>query len=420
VTNSDTAVSTGTLDEARDELIFSQLTGQGFALHSQSLPMNSFRLPQAHALIKEPEYRWQEPEIRTSMAEEDYSPMEYLWPQYWIPLAGAVEDGWAVSALTGAQDPLGKHAYFLSANYDSLTSRLGGDFKYNLSLGDGVLTAAGGSDYLYYYAYDVTANNTSAELQYLFYPTRANKDWSLGGRFSRNSSDIPGVRLYEYAGPAAFVSYSNISQKPTEISPMSGVTALADYQYFIGSLGNVNFSRARLGFAAFESRLLPKRNALALDLNAYLSPRNRSIFLGTSAGGDYSLTFLSTKSMVVRGYPVGEFLGWNMATGSLEYRLPLSDSPSDLSTFPAMFRRWHGAVFVDAATLEGIYYAKDVDAARSTGMGSFFYGTGLEVRSDMTLAYHLPAVLKLGLYAGLNANAYGYVGPYIALSVPQF
>lgn len=420
VTNSTTGVSTGTIDPENDELIFSQLTGNGYQLYTQKLPLDNFRLPQVNSLIKESTHEWIEPTVRTTMRVEDYHPMDYLWPQYWLPLFGAIEDGFAISAITGAQDPLRKHAYILNANYDSLTNRMGANGKYDIAAGDGIISGVGGIDHRYYYAYNLTATSTTAELQYTVFPTRTSKNWALGARFSRQTTDIPSARLYEYAGPAAFVSFSDVTQKPTEISPMSGMAASIDYQYFLASLGNVDFPRTRLSFSTYESRFLPKRNALALNLEGFHSPRNRSIFLGTSAGGDYSLTFLSAKSFIIRGYPVGEFLGWNMATGSLEYRLPLTDSPSDLSTFPSMFRRWHGAVFLDAIALEGLYYAKDIKNARTTDMGNFFYSTGIEVRSDLTLAYHLPALLRLGLFYGLNENAYGGWGPFVALSVPGF
>ncbi len=420
VTNSTTAISTGVLDSARDELIFTQLTGKGYQLHTQTLPIDNYKLPQAQPLIKDPEYKWQEPEVRTAMEVEEYSPMSYLLPQYWLPLFGFIEGGIAVSAMTSAQDPLHKHAYALEGNYDTLTKKLGGSGRYDLAMGDGTLTAMGGQDHIYYYAYDLTSSNTRAEIQYSVFPTRDSKFWNLGARMSQLSTDIPGARLYNYAGPAAFVSYSDSSQKPTEISPMSGIEALLDYQYFLGPWGNVDFSRTRFSFSGYHSKWLPQRNALALDLNAYVSPKNRSVFLGTTAGGDYSLTFLSSKSFIVRGYPVGEFLGWKMASGSLEYRLPLSDSPSDFSTFPASLRRWHGAIFADAIALEGYYYAKDIKGARTTDMGNLFYGVGVEARSDITLGYHMPAMLRLGLYMGLNENAYGGIGPFVALSVPQF
>jgi len=419
LTNSTTSVGQGTIDPDSDRLYFSQLTGSGGQLHTQRFP-HQFELPSVQPLIRVSKPDWEEPTVRASLARADYDPLPYLVPQYWFPLFAFVPDGFFVSALTGAQDPLQKHAYFLAGNYNSLPGQVGFDGRYELAVGDGYATLDGGIEHPYYYAYDISATNTYLDLQYEFFPTRTNKDWQVGARFSKNKSDIPNVYSYEYAGPGAFIKYSNVAQKPTEISPTTGFSTSIDYQYYIGSLGNVNFPRTRLNVTKYEARLLPERHAVALSLDGYFSPRNRNVFLGTSAGGDYSLTFLSAKSQIIRGYPVGEFLGWNVGTGSLEYRFPLSDSPSDFSTAPVMMRRWHGALFVDALTAEGFYYAKDIKGARSTGFGSFFYGTGLEIRSDLTLGYHLHAMLRLGMFYGFNEYAYGGLAPYVSLSVPKF
>jgi hypothetical protein len=308
----------------------------------------------------------------------------------------------------------------VSGTYDSLSGKFSADGRYDLQWGDGILSVLGGHDQFYRYTYGVVTEENSADAQYTFYPNRENKYLSLGFRASRDSTEVPGVKLYEYAGPGVFVNYDDVTQKPTEISPTKGVSALLDYQYFLGTIGNVDFPRTRVSLATYESRLLPKRHALALALDGYFSPKNRSVFLGSSAGGDYSLTFLSAKSLITRGYPVGEFIGWNLASGSAEYRFPLSDSHSEPGLFPLLFRRWHAAVFVDALTLDGYYYAKDVNGPRTAGMGNFFYGTGAEVRTDTTVAYHLPVMFRFGIFYGCNENAFGGWEPYISLSVPGF
>jgi len=159
---------------------------------------------------------------------------------------------------------------------------------------------------------------------------------------------------------------------------------------------------------------------MVFQTNSVFSPRNRNILLGTPAGGDYSLSYMNASRYLVRGYPVGEFLGWSLASGTLEYRLPLNDRPGDFGTFPAIFRRWHAGVFVDAVTLDGIYYDSDIKGAKSTALGRFYYSTGVEFRSDITFGYHVPAVLKFGLYYGLNNNAYGGFTTAVTLSLPRF
>jgi len=416
ITNSATQVMGGTID--RNQIYYSQLTGKGFEIFRE--PIHKF--PRLATVESPIDNHW--PDVDNAIehpaaTDDDYSPMSYLWPQYWVPLVSYIPQGVAFQAITGANDPLQKHAYFLNATYDTLTNRSGGGAQYNLSVANGTLSALGQVQNYYYYAYNLTSTSSVEELSYTMPFSRNIKGWQMGYRGDHYLTDIPGVKTYEYAGPAVSLGYSNATQKPTQITPETGGSFIVDYQQFFASLGNVDFARTRANGTYYISALLPKRTALMAKVQSVWSQRNRSVLLGSTAGGDYSLSLQSEIPYVVRGYPIGEFVGWSVATGSLEYRFPIIDSPMGQDTTPIFLRRWHGAVFADTVTLDGVYYNQNTNTSALTGLGSFYYGTGAELRSDMTLGYHLPATLRFGVYYGLNANAFGGLTTFLNITLPQ-
>ncbi|MGE3972932.1 MAG: hypothetical protein AB7F59_00245 [Bdellovibrionales bacterium] len=419
LTNSYTEANTATIDSNTSTLYFSELTGRGVALKRKVL---SHTTPTPTASLTESDWpKYEEPtKAIISSQEEEYSPWSYMLPTYWVPLVGFFGNSYAVSAMTGAIDPLRIQSYALNVNYDSLTKKTGGGAVFSRAIHHGNVSLLGQVVNQYFYSYDLITTSSYLEAQYDMPLNRHNKDWRTGFRVSRFSTDLPTTSDdYLYAGPAVQLSYLNATQKPTQISPRKGQEALLDYQYFLPSWGNTEFYNLRANGAIYISPWLPDRHAMMLRTRSIFSPRNRSILLGTPAGGDYTLSYLSESPYLVRGYPVGEFVGWSLITNTFEYRFPLTDSPGDLGTFPVLFRRWHAGVFVDSATLEGAYYAKDIRGTRTSYLGSFFWSTGMEFRSDITLGFHIPAMLKLGLYYGLNTNAYGGFSTAITLSLPK-
>lgn len=103
----------------------------------------------------------------------------------------------------------------------------------------------------------------------------------------------------------------------------------------------------------------------------------------------------------LRGYPAGAFGGNGVALANLELRFPLLEPSLGHSTWPALVRRVHGAVFADV----GETFVKGTERGYA---GSGFrwdrlrVGAGVEARLELVLAYWLVTDLRLGLARGLG------------------
>jgi outer membrane protein assembly factor BamA len=127
---------------------------------------------------------------------------------------------------------------------------------------------------------------------------------------------------------------------------------------------------------------------------------------------------------VVRGYPVGEFIGSTLATGTFEYRFPISYPYGGPGTWPIFFNKLHGAVFADAVTLKGVWYENTNGTAtvgagtpRSTDLGTYFVSAGGELRSDLQIFYGIPLTIRAGYYYGFENRAFGGSGIFLGFGL---
>jgi len=149
------------------------------------------------------------------------------------------------------------------------------------------------------------------------------------------------------------------------------------------------------------------------------SEKNRSILLGTTSSDTPVVFGPAIEGFYLRGYPPGEFIGYSMALGKLEYKFPLADVYSGPdSPIPIFIKRLHGEVFAEAMTLRGIYFEKSTELAKRTDLGTFYSSMGGELKIDMTLMYHLPVTLVNGVAYGFSSESQGEVRFYTLLQSP--
>ena len=157
-------------------------------------------------------------------------------------------------------------------------------------------------------------------------------------------------------------------------------------------------------------------------MNATYAPNLKKNFLGdTTVGGYYQATATAgsfQRRNIMRGYGNGTFLGRNMYIATAEYRFPLSYRYSGWGTTPFFVQRWHADIFTDAITLDGLSWDRETKRYGREQVGTFFFGSGAEVKADMTVGYHFPVTLILGLYYGHDQrlNPYGLF-PFVGLGI---
>ncbi len=413
VTNVTTRAITGEIDPRTRELYYSRLRADGPRLHAAAKEAwleQDFAPPKVGRLV-DTDWPVHAEEPVESLAGEpvaptaaDYSAWPYMYPRYWMPFLYAIPGGTYFSASTSAADPLGKHAYSLQASVDTLAKEpsFAGQYVNNQTRVQYAATAADVSEYVYSGGF--VRRNSSASLLGSFHLSASTSKWRGGVGWGYLQTEV-GAGLQTRTGPRAVIEYANVSQKGYEISPERGGSARLAHTSYLPDLGNTTYDQTEFHGGWYLSKWLPKRHATAFHLNATYAPRLRNVLLGqTSSAADYG-TLLLANDFVMRGYANGSFLGRTMINGNAEYRFPLWYAYRGLGTWPAFLQRLHGALVLDAITLDGAFYDGKLGAYRRARTGAFFVGTGGELRADLTAFYHLPLKLVFGLYYGTHDEA---------------
>jgi hypothetical protein len=415
ISNVMTGASTADIDPSLKELLMTILTGSGQNLASvqksvwQSVPKD---LAKIEPLVEDHWQKFTPPKVSVEKKIEDYSPWSYLMPRYWFPNVYFLPGGGYFSASTSSADPVGHHAYSLLASYDTLTNKPSGFLSYTNSLLPTPITLnlSDYSEYIYTIGF-VRHSTVVNPVLTSFIPSLSN-DFKMGLGWNYFQSAYLGDTIVRN-GPSVFVSYSNAVKRGLQISPESGGTASLSHTSYLPGLGNIDYEEINFRGSYYLSKFLPKRHVLASFLNLYYAPRLQRNLLGrTTASAVYQQGILDS-SFVLRGYPYGALIGKSLYSGNLEYRFPIRDSFEGYNLRPLFFQKYYGAVFLDAATVDGFYYANAANNYYRADAGRYFMGSGLELKADTTLFYQLPVTFTLGLYYGFDAVAsYGFT-PFI-------
>jgi outer membrane protein assembly factor BamA len=207
-----------------------------------------------------------------------------------------------------------------------------------------------------------------------------------------------------------------VTQRGKDITPSKGKGFRLNYTRYLEQWGNIEYDSTSLSTSLYLSSFLPSRHGISLTTNSVWAPNNNIPALGTSTtGGNYQATLVGSGNLM-RGYPSGVFLGKTLSTANLEYRFPVTWVYDGYGTLPAFLRKIHGAIFFDVVTLDGLFFDEEIGTFRSTKYGNMFYGSGLELRIDLTLGYGLPARINLGLYYGLDERPGGGFSPFVSFT----
>lgn len=117
----------------------------------------------------------------------------------------------------------------------------------------------------------------------------------------------------------------------------------------------------------------------------------RAFQLGGDNPGDMTIN-INENNVYLRGYPVNRYRGQKAGLASAEYRFPVRNIEMGVGNTPFFFKRLHGAIFAEAGNAwDDVFQRKDLKRS-----------VGAEARLDMTLAYMLPATVRLGIFKALD------------------
>ncbi len=415
ISNVLTSASSAEIDTARNELLVTVLSGKGQNVATvQSSVWNSQpkELPLVAPLIGDHWKKHIPPKVQADKKIEEYSPWSYLYPRYWLPYFYFLPGGSYFSASTTGNDPVGHHSYSLLASYDTLSNKPSIFAAYTNATITTPVTLDLYDYYEYIYAINEIRHTTLVNPFLTTYIPGLSSNYTIGGGWTYFQSAYPGENL-NANGPGLFFNYANTTKRGFQISPESGGTAYFGYNSYLPHVGNMSYDELKFRGSYYFSHFLPKHHVFASFLNLYYAPRLDHLLLGrTTSSAVYQQNVLDS-SFVLRGYPYGALIGKDLYSTNLEYRFPIYDAFHGFDVKPLFMHKYYGAVFFDAATVDGAYYSVKSLGYNLSTAGKFFTGSGLEFKADTTVFYQIPVTLTLGLYYGFNTQAsYGFT-PFI-------
>lgn len=428
LTNSTTRAWVGDLDRQSGQLIFSRLDGSGSRLRfltteeRELMPGAQFgRLPKIEPLLDAPAEKFEPPSAglaESDLVAKDVSYWPYFLPRYWMPYAAFVPGGAYLSASTSMGDPMGRHAVAASVSTDTRHMKPNIFAAYSNHTSDVRYTVLA-DDFWQRLSSSFDRRSTTADLSGLFFIPKLSNSWRGEIGVNHQRSEIPTTTSTDVrirGGVRTGILWQSLSQKGFEISPEKGGVFRLSHSKYLPELGNQVYDKTDLVASTNLSRVshpktfgwLPERHVLALATNISWLPGLDRLLLGPSSISlpveSIALGSAST-SFVMRGYPTGTFLARKYVRTSAEYRFPIANRYEGFGTKPGFLRRWHGAVFADAVTVEGAFYDFKLDGYRTSQFGDLYTAVGFEARLDSTLFYHLPVQFILGVHMGFDERA---------------
>ena len=402
------------------EIVFANYTSRGFRL--ETIPFSSgtsvenpgrgpsASRPERGVRTSSTDPRGDDPSgtEKTASPSKEYSPLGTLFPRFWLPTLSWDVDGAVVGAMTAGQDVLGYHTFLLNPAVGTRGGR--GYFQ---------------AKYIYD-RYWPTFSGTAYSLPVLYSDLRQRGDY-----YERNSSlilqaDLPWIRgesryllsfgyhlqrqdaLTDIAGTALqelhpfegrrdnlFVAaeYSDAVRYPYSISNEEGRTLSATFRNYSRRAGSDIAVREYLGsweeYLSLPSELL-RHHVVAVRLRGGISDGEQTTQNSFQLGGPPD----PLREFPLRGYPSRFQTGKYVATGTVEYRMPVYDLFRGPGTAPVFLDRVHAAAFVDTGEVWG--------SGVSFSGSRVKVGAGVEARADLTLGYWLKIEPAIGFAYGFD------------------
>jgi len=345
-------------------------------------------------------------------ASSDYSSRKTILPRFWLPrLYDDGSEQAVAGAFTAGADALGYHSYAASAAYSGGRKRGYFSLIYQNDYFYPTLTLRAHAEpflysnlfqrgYDYYELNQGVSLEASVPINFLESGYRIRAGYELLDQKALSplsgSDTFNGIPVFQGRRDNLFagISYDSKLKYPYSISSEEGRSISLLYRHFAREIGSdqdlSEYSASYHEYLGLPQRLLP-HHVLYLRLSGALADGDlqygQQAFQVGGAPSEYN-------EYPLRGYPVRSMTGKYVATGTVEYRAPLSYPLRGSGTFPAFLEKLHGALFADAGQVW--------DDDRTFHGNDTKIGAGVELRADLTLGYWAKVTPALGFAHGFN------------------
>lgn len=338
-----------------------------------------------------------------------YNPLPTLLPKFWVPaLIAETSSSAAIGAMTAGQDVLGYHRYlgkilygagFNKTYFDTIYQYCRFIPAYSLhayalpSTYTGLITSGDFTqiEHGLVATYSTPIGSVESGLSIKAgYHLRNQKPLTEGSLVAFNGKPVfQGVSNSYFAG----MDYSKTDRYPWSISTEKGRKIALSFEYYGKASGSEVDGREYT--AAWEEHIpTSDHHNIFLRINGGFADGEQTAQQSFQMGGTAS--FLNPFGL--RGYDSQFRTGNRIATGTAEYRFPISYPLHGYGTKPLFLDRLHGALFVDAG--------ETWSTNRSFKGNDIMTGTGAEIRLDMTIGYWLKITPAIGYAHGFD-RVYG-------------
>jgi len=353
------------------------------------------------AKFTKPELAGEERELAAQMRvseREEYSPLGSLLPRAWVPSALFVPAGLQVGAWIPGFDISQRHYYNIIGGYDTRGLPFG-DFNYTHRFGSNYSVTG---DVFYFPSYIQSSRN---------FFKRWGSSIAVGGSFGAGwpSWQLAAIfRRVEAVGQfpenqsvglqATLSQRFGINRRPVSISPVAGTTVSLSHGQFFKFLGSKDNYFSTVGSVEqFLENPFWKEHVLYLNAKVGYTegtPLYNNFF---EAGGEL-LFYQNRGTFLNRGFLPGTFLNRRVVNFNIEYRFPIALIERGINYFPLQWKTLHAALTTDITTFD----FGALSTAPKNLLKIFYVSSGLELRSDWTLAFYVPAIFRVGAYHGFG------------------
>ncbi|MDI6703486.1 MAG: hypothetical protein QME40_02275 [bacterium] len=365
------------------KVTFVSYSADGFDIHLMDLDKATWQeVPITHhpsPITQRPSPNTQYPIPNTL----NYNPLPTLLPKFWFPALGLDEEGLQLGFLSGGKDVLYEHSYSINARYGLNSKRLVYNLRYTNDQFYPSFTIGVSSNIVPYLVNDKFYWEEEKEriLDLSFPINSINSKQRFSIRYSVEklkpiTSPPKEYTRGELCGSTISWEFSNTRKFGSSISEVGGRHISISYSIMDKSLGS-DFNINKYRFTWSEYIGLPfKHHVLAIRF-AYGLVTGDTVFQRQFKIGE------DTGFGLLRGYK--SYRGSNIYLVNLEYRAPVCNIERGLDFLPLFFDRVHHTVFLDLALNVHVKVS-----------------TGLELRVDTHIFYHIPITLRAGIAYGFN------------------